>query len=83
MRLVIAFAGWSGAALVLGAYALVSMRKQASDSASFQAMNIVGAVGLATSAAANDAWASAVVNVLWIAIGVVVTLRRRPAPQLL
>jgi len=83
MRFVIAFAGWSGAALVLGAYALVSMRKLASDGARFQAMNMVGAVGLATNSAANGAWASAVVNVLWIVIGVVVTLRKPVARRLL
>jgi hypothetical protein len=68
MSAAIAIAGWSSAALLLGAYALLSMRKLESDGTTFQIMNGIGAAGLATNAAANGAWASTVVNILWIAI---------------
>lgn len=75
MTVVVAIAGWAGAAVLLGAYALVSARKLASDGASFQLMNVAGAAGLATHSASNGAWASAVVNLIWIVIGLAAAYR--------
>jgi hypothetical protein len=43
MSAAIAIAGWSSAALLLGAYALLSMRKLESDGTAFQLLNGVGA----------------------------------------
>lgn len=78
MTAAIAIAGWSGAGTLLAAYALVSLRKLAGDGAAFQIMNIAGAAGIALNSGSNGAWASAVLNLVWIAIGIA-ALARRPS----
>lgn len=70
-------AGWTGALLILAAYALVSMRRVAPDSIAYQAMNIVGAAGFVINGLAHGAMPSAVLNIIWIGIGVFVLSRRR------
>jgi hypothetical protein len=72
----IAIAGWSGAGILLVAYALVSLRRLTGDSNAFQIMNIAGAAGIAVNSGSNGAWASAVLNLVWIAIGLVALARR-------
>ena len=73
--LVVAAVGWGGAALLLGAYALVSAGRLSGGGATFQVMNLVGAAGLATNSAVNDAWPSVALNLVWIGIGAVTLLR--------
>lgn len=70
-------AGWFGAALLLAAYALVSVRRLAAEGALFQGMNLAGGAGLAANSAAAGAAPSVAVNLIWIAIGVVALLRLR------
>lgn len=60
--------GWAGAVLTLIAYGLVSTRRVAGDSLSYQSLNIAGAVGLTINTAYHGAFPSAVVNVAWIGI---------------
>jgi hypothetical protein len=72
----IAIAGWSGAAVLLAAYALLSLRRLTGDGNAFQIMNIVGAAGIALNSGSNGAWASATLNLVWIAIGVAALARR-------
>lgn len=67
--------GWLGAALVLGAYALVSLGKLPSTSRIWAAMNIVGAATLAWSAAIDARWPFVVLNSVWFMIGVVSLVR--------
>ena len=74
-------AGWLGAALVLTAYILISARKVSGNSYLFQGLNFVGSAGLATSAAVAGALPSAAVNLVWMAIGIVVLLRRPAATR--
>ena len=69
MTAAIAIAGWSGAGILLAAYALVSLRRLTGDSNAFQIMNIAGAAGIAANSGSNGAWASAVLILVWIAIG--------------
>ena len=69
--------GWSGALCVLVAYALVSTSKVGPRSALYQTLNIAGAVGLVINSSWNGAIPSAVVNLIWIAIGVY-AMRRPP-----
>lgn len=76
MTAAIEVAGWSGAGVLLAAYALVSLRRLTGDSNAFQIMNIVGAAGIALNSGSNGAWASAVLNLVWIAIGIVALARR-------
>ena len=69
--------GWIGALLVLVAYGLVSTERVSSRSFSYQAMNIGGAVGLVVNSAWNGAIPSAVVNLIWIGIGIYALTARR------
>jgi hypothetical protein len=69
--------GWLGALLVLLAYWLVSAGRAEARSGRYQALNIGGALGLVANSAWNGAIPSAVVNVIWIGIGVYAVMRSR------
>lgn len=70
MAVFIEAVGWLGALSVLAAYALVSTDRVSSRSWSYQLLNISGAVGLVINSGWNGAIPSAVVNLIWIAIGI-------------
>jgi hypothetical protein len=70
MALVVELAGWAGALAVLLAYGLVSAGRVSSRSRRYQLLNIGGAVGLVINSSWNGAIPSAVVNLIWIGIGV-------------
>jgi hypothetical protein len=70
MTFAVELAGWAGALAVLLAYGLVSTERVTSRSPSYQLLNIGGAIGLVINSAWNGAIPSAVVNIIWIAIGV-------------
>ena len=80
MALFMEAVGWTGAALVLLAYWLVSAGRAEARSARYQALNIGGALGLVANSAWNGAIPSAVVNVIWIGIGVYAVVRTRRMP---
>lgn len=63
--------GWIGAILILGGYALLTAGKITARSVSYQAMNVVGAAGFIANSGWNGAWPSAILNVIWVGIGVV------------
>jgi hypothetical protein len=69
--------GWLGAALLLLAYALVSNRRLAGDSARFQLLNLSGGVMLAINSGYHGALPSVAVNAVWIVIGLAALLRAR------
>jgi hypothetical protein len=77
MHMLIEVLGWAGTALILGAYGLLSAGKVASDSKTYQFMNIAGAAGFIVNSGANGAYPSAALNVCWIAIGFYALSRRR------
>ena len=86
MTAAIEVAGWSGAVILLAAYTLISLRRLTGDSNAFQIMNIAGAAGIALNSGSNRAWASATLNLVWIAIGIGALARRasrarRPGPD--
>ena len=70
MANLIELVGWAGALAVLLAYGLVSTERLSSRSWSYQLLNIGGAVGLVINSSWNGAIPSAVVNLIWIGIGV-------------
>jgi hypothetical protein len=85
MKLAIEIIGWVGAALILGAYALLSAGKLRAESVTYHFMNILGAAGFVINSGWNGALPSAAMNVVWIGIGVyaLYQMRRRtagPAP---
>ncbi|MDQ3940172.1 MAG: hypothetical protein M3238_02350 [Actinomycetota bacterium] len=67
--------GWLGAALVLGAYGLVSLGKLPPSSRLWSTMNIVGAGALAWSATLDERWPFVVLNSVWLVIGVAALVR--------
>ena len=70
MKLVVEIAGWIAAVLILTAYALLSAGKLTGKSVAYQVMNIVGAIGFVINTGYNGAIPSAVLNVIWVGIGV-------------
>ncbi len=63
--------GWIGAVLILAGYGLLSAGKLTARDVSYQALNIVGAAGFIANSGWNGAWPSAILNVIWVGIGVV------------
>ena len=77
MQLLIEIAGWSGAVIILLAYGLLSADKLSSKSNAYQWMNVVGAAGFVLNSGSKGAYPSAVLNLIWIAIGIFAVLRNR------
>jgi hypothetical protein len=70
-------AGWAGAALILGAYLLLSMGRLTGQSALYQGMNVAGAAGFIVNGWWHGALPSAALNVIWMLIGGVALWRIR------
>ena len=68
-RIVIETIGWSGTALILAAYVLLSLGKIDGRSRAYQWMNVVGAACFILNSGYNGAIPSAALNVAWAAIG--------------
>ena len=68
-------AGWIGAVLILLAYALLSGGKLTGHSLVYQGLNIIGAAGFALNGWWHDAKPSAVLNILWMLIGLGASIR--------
>lgn len=70
VELLVEAAGWAGALLILGAYALLTAERVTSRSPLYQAMNVAGAAGFIVNGWWHGALPSAVLNVIWLGIGV-------------
>jgi hypothetical protein len=82
--ILVEIAGWAGAGLILGAYALLTAERVTSRSALYQGMNVFGAAGFIVNGWWHGAIPSAVLNVIWLLIGAVALWRirkRRPRPE--
>ena len=75
VELAVEVAGWAGAALILLAYLLLSAGKLTGQSLVYQGMNVVGAAGFVINGWWHGALPSAVLNILWLAIGVFASWR--------
>jgi hypothetical protein len=62
-------AGWTGAALILLAYLLLSMGRLTGRSPAYQWMNVVGAAGFTVNGWWHGALPSAALNIVWMMIG--------------
>ncbi|GAC1584058.1 MAG: hypothetical protein NVS3B5_18710 [Sphingomicrobium sp.] len=65
--------------LILGGYFLLTAGKLAANSAAYQWMNVVGAMGFIINSGWNGAIPSATLNVVWAGIGIVALIRMRQA----
>lgn len=77
MTILINFLGWSGTALLLVAYYLVSTRRIEGDLVVYQVLNILGALMLISNSAYFGAYPSVGVNVAWIGIALLTLARLR------
>ena len=68
-------AGWVGAVLILLAYLLLSAGKLGGNSLLYQGMNVAGASGFVINGWWHGALPSAVLNLLWLLIGVIASWR--------
>ena len=75
LALLMEVVGWIGAVLILAGYALLTAGKVTAKSPSYQWMNVVGAAGFIANSSWNGAWPSAILNVIWVGIGVFALLR--------
>lgn len=75
-------AGWIGAILILGSYILLSLGRLDGQSRLYQWLNVTGALGFIVNSGYNGAIPSAVLNVIWMGIGLFTLWRiaRRVAP---
>ena len=69
VEIAVEVAGWIGAALILGAYALLSAGKLTGRSLTYQLMNVIGAAGIAINAWWHGAWPAVALDVAWMIIG--------------
>ena len=67
--------GWIGAALVLIAYALLSIQWISGNSFSYQALNVTGAIMLVINSWYLGAYPSVGVNAAWVGIAALTLLR--------
>lgn len=67
--IVIEIIGWAAAAIILAAYILLSLGRLDGRSYLYQWMNVVGAGGFIVNSGYNGAIPSAVLNVVWAAMG--------------
>jgi hypothetical protein len=75
VEIAVEVAGWTGAALILGAYALLSAGRLTGRSLTYQLMNVFGAIGFVINGWWHGALPSAALNVLWLAIGAIASWR--------
>ena len=71
MLILVEAIGWVAAALILGAYALLTAGRLTARSPLYQWMNVFGAAGFILNSGINGASPSAVLNVIWMGIGAV------------
>ena len=77
MRILVDVLGWSGAAIVLVAYALVSTHRVSGTARSYQAMNAGGSVCLLINTLYYGAYPSTAVNAIWLGIAFFALARSR------
>ncbi len=80
MDLLIEVVGWAGAALILTAYALLSLGKLMGRSRAYQLLNVIGSAGFVVNGAYHGAIPSATLNAVWLAIGGATLVRLRTPP---
>jgi len=75
-KIIMDILGWSGAALYLIAFGLISAKKVESDSWTYQGMNIIAGIMLIIFNLNLNAYPSAGLNIAWVGIAIV-TLGRK------
>lgn len=75
--MIVEIIGWLGTGLILLAYLLVSIKKIEPTSKIYQALNLLGAIGVGTNSLIHRAIPSVGINLAWIFIAVYALIRSR------
>lgn len=70
METIIQIVGWIGTFLIVFAYLLVSYKKISGDSKIYQAMNLLGAIGVGVNVFNQQAWPAVALQVVWAIIAI-------------
>ena len=76
-NLFIEIIGWVGAGFLLSAYALNSYGRIASNSLTYQILNMIGSICLIANTIYHNALPSTLINVIWIVIGTIAIYRNQ------
>jgi hypothetical protein len=77
LKLTIEIIGWTAAAMMLGAYLLLTSGRLSSHAPAYQWLNVLSGAGFILNSGWNGAYPSACINVLWVAIGLYGVFRGR------
>ena len=69
--------GWIGTFLIVLAYFLVSYKKVDGSSKIYQAMNLLGAIGVGANVFHQQAWPAVALEVVWGIIAIVALFRKQ------
>lgn len=69
VEIAVEVAGWTGALLILAAYALLTAGKLTGKSLAYQVMNVAGAAGFIVNSWWHGAIPSTALNIVWLLIG--------------
>lgn len=67
--------GWYGMVALIAAYALASFGMLSADGLAYQLLNLTGSMGLLVIAAVKGVTQSVLLNLFWMAIGVIALAR--------
>ncbi|HEY6916937.1 MAG TPA: hypothetical protein VI381_04780 [Allosphingosinicella sp.] len=75
MQIAVEIVGWIGAVTILAAYLLLTAGRLNGNSRLYQALNVIGAGGFVINSAWHGAMPSAILNVIWMGIGLTALAR--------
>ena len=75
MEIFIQAVGWVGTILIVVAYFLVSNQRVAGKSKTYQAMNLLGAIGVGVNVFHQQAWPALAFQIVWGIIAIISLLR--------
>ena len=81
MQTIVDVLGWVGAVLLVGAYALVSLKKVEGDSILFQGINIVAGIFLITNTVYWKAYPSSALNMAWVGVALYTLWKKHSIPK--
>ena len=77
METLIQIAGWVGTFFIVFAYFLVSYKKVDGDSKIYQAMNLLGAIGVGVNVFHQHAWPAVALQIVWGIIAIIALVKRQ------
>ncbi len=77
METLIQIVGWVGTFLIVLAYFLVSYKKVDGSSKIYQAMNLLGAIGVGVNVFHQQAWPAVALQVVWGIIAIITLIKKQ------